>query len=578
VEKVFYLSFILDSWREDIKPIVRNKIEELDKIGVKILDWNMNEDELKLNMVLIGPKNIINVLNNIHKIFSNLLKRYDIKIINIVNSELKFLDINPSFIKSMLNLWDTYIEIFKLIREKGWKIFFDNKFKDKFIKLGLIDYNLNLTTRGESLKHFRKRIDKFIQKYHILLGLNKNKLIILSALYFMNNRDINSFLNLIGLLYPEINVIEILDELRNNGTIHISRNMLTLDRNLEKFWRDLNEIVTLLERNSYGKGVLEKVFEKIDEKVDFIILGNGDLSSFSSLKILESLVKAGIDMSKCIRVVDKLYERKIDRIVSSREIASNIVNILNILYPSILLSAKYDFYINTRKYLYIEGGKPFTYRNIRKMVEDRWFKKISLKPISSVVDEIIENIYDSIRDIYLSSSPWLYLSRKNIEIPLDLIGKVIDENIRTSMQYVDQLLYKDKIQIMNDILGKINTYIDRVKFIKKVVKLNETLSQILLNKIKYMVYDFSSILLICLNIIPGSDPMVNLLALVKRTKMLRKGVKDENLMKFYNRIIQFTRLSINQFNSNVINISILDIIEKILLQINELKEYLCEIK
>lgn len=578
MEKVFYLSFILDSWREDIKPIVRNKIEELDKIGVKILDWNMNEDELKLNMVLIGPKNIINVLNNIHKIFSNLLKRYDIKIINIVNSELKFLDINPSFIKSMLNLWDTYIEIFKLIREKGWKIFFDNKFKDKFIKLGLIDYNLNLTTRGESLKHFRKRIDKFIQKYHILLGLNKNKLIILSALYFMNNRDINSFLNLIGLLYPEINVIEILDELRNNGTIHISRNMLTLDRNLEKFWRDLNEIVTLLERNSYGKGVLEKVFEKIDEKVDFIILGNGDLSSFSSLKILESLVKAGIDMSKCIRVVDKLYERKIDRIVSSREIASNIVNILNILYPSILLSAKYDFYINTRKYLYIEGGKPFTYRNIRKMVEDRWFKKISLKPISSVVDEIIENIYDSIRDIYLSSSPWLYLSRKNIEIPLDLIGKVIDENIRTSMQYIDQLLYKDKIQIMNDILGKINTYIDRVKFIKKVVKLNETLSQILLNKIKYMVYDFSSILLICLNIIPGSDPMVNLLALVKRTKMLRKGVKDENLMKFYNRIIQFTRLSINQFNSNVINISILDIIEKILLQINELKEYLCEIK
>ncbi len=578
MEKVFYLSFILDSWREDIKPIVRNKIEELDKIGVKILDWNMNEDELKLNMVLIGPKNIINVLNNIHKIFSNLLKRYDIKIINIVNSELKFLDINPSFIKSMLNLWDTYIEIFKLIREKGWKIFFDNKFKDKFIKLGLIDYNLNLTTRGESLKHFRKRIDKFIQKYHILLGLNKNKLIILSALYFMNNRDINSFLNLIGLLYPEINVIEILDELRNNGTIHISRNMLTLDRNLEKFWRDLNEIVTLLERNSYGKGVLEKVFEKIDEKVDFIILGNGDLSSFSSLKILESLVKAGIDMSKCIRVVDKLYERKIDRIVSSREIASNIVNILNILYPSILLSAKYDFYINTRKYLYIEGGKPFTYRNIRKMVEDRWFKKISLKPISSVVDEIIENIYDSIRDIYLSSSPWLYLSRKNIEIPLDLIDKVIDENIRTSMQYVDQLLYKDKIQIMNDILGKINTYIDGVKFIKKVVKLNETLSQILLNKIKYMVYDFSSILLICLNIIPGSDPMVNLLALVKRTKMLRKGVKDENLMKFYNRIIQFTRLSINQFNSNVINISILDIIEKILLQINELKEYLCEIK
>lgn len=578
MEKVFYLSFILDSWREDIKPIVRNKIEELDKIGVKILDWNMNEDELKLNMVLIGPKNIINVLNNIHKIFSNLLKRYDIKIINIVNSELKFLDINPSFIKSMLNLWDTYIEIFKLIREKGWKIFFDNKFKDKFIKLGLIDYNLNLTTRGESLKHFRKRINKFIQKYHILLGLNKNKLIILSALYFMNNRDINSFLNLIGLLYPEINVIEILDELRNNGTIHISRNMLTLDRNLEKFWRDLNEIVTLLERNSYGKGVLEKVFEKIDEKVDFIILGNGDLSSFSSLKILESLVKAGIDMSKCIRVVDKLYERKIDRIVSSREIASNIVNILNILYPSILLSAKYDFYINTRKYLYIEGGKPFTYRNIRKMVEDRWFKKISLKPISSVVDEIIENIYDSIRDIYLSSSPWLYLSRKNIEIPLDLIGKVIDENIRTSMQYVDQLLYKDKNQIMNDILGKINTYIDRVKFIKKVVKLNETLSQILLNKIKYMVYDFSSILLICLNIIPGSDPMVNLLALVKRTKMLRKGVKDENLMKFYNRIIQFTRLSINQFNSNVINISILDIIEKILLQINELKEYLCEIK
>ena len=578
MEKVFYLSFILDSWREDIKPIVRNKIEELDKIGVKILDWNMNEDELKLNMVLIGPKNIINVLNNIHKIFSNLLKRYDIKIINIVNSELKFLDINPSFIKSMLNLWDTYIEIFKLIREKGWKIFFDNKFKDKFIKLGLIDYNLNLTTRGESLKHFRKRINKFIQKYHILLGLNKNKLIILSALYFMNNRDINSFLNLIGLLYPEINVIEILDELRNNGTIHISRNMLTLDRNLEKFWRDLNEIVTLLERNSYGKGVLEKVFEKIDEKVDFIILGNGDLSSFSSLKILESLVKAGIDMSKCIRVVDKLYERKIDRIISSREIASNIVNILNILYPSILLSAKYDFYINTRKYLYIEGGKPFTYRNIRKMVEDRWFKKISLKPISSVVDEIIENIYDSIRDIYLSSSPWLYLSRKNIEIPLDLIGKVIDENIRTSMQYVDQLLYKDKNQIMNDILGKINTYIDRVKFIKKVVKLNETLSQILLNKIKYMVYDFSSILLICLNIIPGSDPMVNLLALVKRTKMLRKGVKDENLMKFYNRIIQFTRLSINQFNSNVINISILDIIEKILLQINELKEYLCEIK
>jgi len=578
VEKVFYLSFILDSWREDIKPIVRNKIEELDKIGVKILDWNMNEDELKLNMVLIGPKNIINVLNNIHKIFSNLLKRYDIKIINIVNSELKFLDINPSFIKSMLNLWDTYIEIFKLIREKGWKIFFDNKFKDKFIKLGLIDYNLNLTTRGESLKHFRKRINKFIQKYHILLGLNKNKLIILSALYFMNNRDINSFLNLIGLLYPEINVIEILDELRNNGTIHISRNMLTLDRNLEKFWRDLNEIVTLLERNSYGKGVLEKVFEKIDEKVDFIILGNGDLSSFSSLKILESLVKAGIDMSKCIRVVDKLYERKFDRIVSSREIASNIVNILNILYPSILLSAKYDFYINTRKYLYIEGGKPFTYRNIRKMVEDRWFKKISLKPISSVVDEIIENIYDSIRDIYLSSSPWLYLSRKNIEIPLDLIGKVIDENIRTSMQYVDQLLYKDKNQIMNDILGKINTYIDRVKFIKKVVKLNETLSQILLNKIKYMVYDFSSILLICLNIIPGSDPMVNLLALVKRTKMLRKGVKDENLMKFYNRIMQFTRLSINQFNSNVINISILDIIEKILLQINELKEYLCEIK
>ena len=578
MEKVFYLSFILDSWREDIKPIVRNKIEELDKIGVKILDWNMNEDELKLNMVLIGPKNIINVLDNIHKIFSNLLKRYDIKIINIVNSELKFLDINPSFIKSMLNLWDTYIEIFKLIREKGWKIFFDNKFKDKFIKLGLIDYNLNLTTRGESLKHFRKRINKFIQKYHILLGLNKNKLIILSALYFMNNRDINSFLNLIGLLYPEINVIEILDELRNNGTIHISRNMLTLDRNLEKFWRDLNEIVTLLERNSYGKGVLEKVFEKIDEKVDFIILGNGDLSSFSSLKILESLVKAGIDMSKCIRVVDKLYERKIDRIVSSREIASNIVNILNILYPSILLSAKYDFYINTRKYLYIEGGKPFTYRNIRKMVEDRWFKKISLKPISSVVDEIIENIYDSIRDIYLSSSPWLYLSRKNIEIPLDLIGKVIDENIRTSMQYVDQLLYKDKNQIMNDILGKINTYIDRVKFIKKVVKLNETLSQILLNKIKYMVYDFSSILLICLNIIPGSDPMVNLLALVKRTKMLRKGVKDENLMKFYNRIIQFTRLSINQFNSNVINISILDIIEKILLQINELKEYLCEIK
>jgi len=578
VEKVFYLSFILDSWREDIKPIVRNKIEELDKIGVKILDWNMNEDELKLNMVLIGPKNIINVLNNIHKIFSNLLKRYDIKIINIVNSELKFLDINPSFIKSMLNLWDTYIEIFKLIREKGWKIFFDNKFKDKFIKLGLIDYNLNLTTRGESLKHFRKRINKFIQKYHILLGLNKNKLIILSALYFMNNRDINSFLNLIGLLYPEINVIEILDELRNNGTIHISRNMLTLDRNLEKFWRDLNEIVTLLEKNSYGKGVLEKVFEKIDEKVDFIILGNGDLSSFSSLKILESLVKAGIDMSKCIRVVDKLYERKFDRIVSSREIASNIVNILNILYPSILLSAKYDFYINTRKYLYIEGGKPFTYRNIRKMVEDRWFKKISLKPISSVVDEIIENIYDSIRDIYLSSSPWLYLSRKNIEIPLDLIGKVIDENIRTSMQYVDQLLYKDKNQIMNDILGKINTYIDRVKFIKKVVKLNETLSQILLNKIKYMVYDFSSILLICLNIIPGSDPMVNLLALVKRTKMLRKGVKDENLMKFYNRIMQFTRLSINQFNSNVINISILDIIEKILLQINELKEYLCEIK
>jgi len=578
VEKVFYLSFILDSWREDIKPIVRNKIEELDKIGVKILDWNMNEDELKLNMVLIGPKNIVNILDNIHKIFSNLLKRYDIKIINIVNSELKFLDINPSFIKSMLNLWDTYIEIFKLIREKGWEIFFDNKFKDKFIKLGLIDYDLNLTMRGESLKHFRKRIDKFIQKYHILLGLNKNKLIILSALYFMNNRDINSFLNLIGLLYPEINVIEILDELRNNGTIHVSKNMLTLDRNLEKFWRDLNEIVTLLERNSYGKGVLEKVFEKIDGKVDFIILGNGDLSSFSSLKILESLVKAGIDMSKCIRVVDKLYERKIDRIVSSREIASNIANILNILYPSILLSAKYDFYINTRKYLYIEGGKLFTYRNIRKMVEDRWFKKISLKLISSVVDEIIENIYDSIRDIYLSSSPWLYLSRKNIEIPLDLIDKVIDENIRTSMQYIDQLLYKDKIQIMNDILDRINTYIDRVKFIKKVVKLNETLSQILLNKVKYIIYDFTSILLICLNIIPGSDPMVNLLTLAKRTKMLRKGVKDENLIKFYNRIIQFTRLSINQFNSNVINISILDIIEKILLQVDELKEYLCEIK
>ena len=213
---------------------------------------------------------------------------------------------------------------------------------------------------------------------------------------------------------------ELLDRLIRKGYVNENFNLSTAGRNL------VNSFLKKVEK--YLKKIMESK-NSINFNVNTILVTKKDLTEFDPIRLFTSLVRAGISIDISKRVTVALVELYSGKVVSLLELIGAVEYLLNLLDPSGFSAKQYLYYIFTPKFLGIrrENGEiiPLTYQVLRDIVWET-FSKVILKASPFLVDQIVEDVYEGIRRLYVRSPGKVVLDFRELN---DIVYSVLSHRI-----------------------------------------------------------------------------------------------------------------------------------------------------
>lgn len=202
-----------------------------------------------------------------------------------------------------------------------------------------------------------------------------------------------------------------------------------------------------------GHNVVSKAFDSIDGRVKYVVKRSGLVEAFTFGRILESLIRGGVEYDISLSTVDALSDLfGLSDVVGADEIVSSIKRKLTEHDSTRERTEHYSFYVNTHAYLCwrVEDRLiPFDRPLLEKQLISRWFTLPNFSYSSSVVKTLTSKIYDGIRGLHEAIIPnWAGGGTDlPIELPTDFVCGIIDYTVSRAIPVLAHFPSKRTVEL-----------------------------------------------------------------------------------------------------------------------------------
>lgn len=506
----------------------RRAIDRVQKVlsetGSRIIDWSLEENLSKMIVIVDTPsEDIIELLGVVESNIRAVLEQHGIGTETEIKASIDGLEVDRDlmfkllWLRNISSILDAIVLI-DILQDLKLAIgtissFVNEKFAQECAKL------YEIASRDRRIKDILSQVSNSLKRISKRppLGIC-SAITVLGEVEGMPKED---FLEkyLIALHLFSIDKLETVETLERFGLLARDE-VIQLTEEGRRLHRDLSKLMKSLLLKVEEKKELTEAFREINKKMKFIVLRDGRFDEFKSQKILESLVRAGIDVDISIRSIDRFLSFLPLDIVSSEYLLRSISRELMLYDPSGRSSSFYEFYMETGRYVIIKVDNTeriFTFKLVRGILKGI-LKPLILDVPSYVEDEIVERVYETIRMLASLSAQKAVPLREyySIEIEEGLLKTLCREGLRLSIVTPDLLDEGiDQKIILLRARGLLMQSMDELR--------KTTLSSWGYRSFIRGLFYISSALMILMNILPGTSLIANLSVLLSRLEEYRKG-------------------------------------------------------
>ena len=497
---------------------------KLTEMGSRILDWSLEEDLSKIILIVDTPlRNVMDVLNMAEDNIRFTLRKHGIGMRTEVKAVIEGLEMDRDLMLKLLLIRDTslILDIIVLIRKvQDYKSIMD--LMGSHVNIEFIHRCIELYRELVHEKEFENLLASILNYFRELsidelLGICSAIMVVKEVEGMLVEEFLEKYLTTLHVF--NVDKLETIRKLKELEILAESKTIQFTDRG-KKLYDYLNELRRMLLLKLEEKKDLSNTFESINKNIKYIVMYNGRFIEFRSQKILESLVRAGIDVDISIKCIDRFISLLPLNVVSSECLLRSISNALMLYDPSGRSSSLYEFYVGTGKYLIIKLGnteRTLTFKLVRNIVKEI-SKTLELDIPSYVEDEVVERVYESVRTLASLSAQRATLMRDyySIEIEEGLLRTLCQEGLRLSIA-TPELLSESLDQ-------SIILMCARRLLTKSVEEIYKTTVSIwgYRSLIRGLFY-ISSAMMVLLRMLPGSSLVANASVLLSRLEDYKKG-------------------------------------------------------
>ena len=451
--------------------------------------WEVMEDELRFVLMLRGdPEACELFVNDVETELGTVLRnQFGISINKLVVSRVT--DVTPPpddltnlrlDIKKIQNFQrifyflqnETNAQKFRnLLLEIGQMV--ENEYSDTLNELALYDKEydtgaLKLTPLGYGVQKFVSDIIATHQMLNHILQVDCTFPLLFLLESLEEKRSESKTLELSILLLqnePEI-IEEALHFLKAENFIQLTSNngLIASDIGTTTL-KQFMSLVNMITEEQKAHNVISKAFESIDERVKYVIKRSGTVEAFTFGKILESLIRGGIEYDTSLTTVDALSDLfGYNDVVGANEVVASIKRKLNEHDLTHERAERYNFYVNTHTYLsWNDNGRivPFDHSRLEKVLISRWFSLPNYTFSGSVINGLASKIYDAIRSFHAVIIPYMSDNSEDlpIELPPDFVCQIIDYIVLKAIPVLEHIPRKSKTSSINESIYQL-TYED----------------------------------------------------------------------------------------------------------------------
>ena len=545
-------------WTDDLVILIPKCIEmireEIKEMNFSITNWKLEEDELRLLLILRGELNLArNVTEKIRDLLLEKLSKKKIFVRVVIASVLERLWSDPikmeeyrymvsllraygSFFRSLVKFGNVVFDFLDGLRKKIVVSLDQENISNSLVEIlelsrviEIVDNDVRINGRGRAILFRKNEIKKIVEQFKkLILEDQKNVLLALSYLAEAE-QEYNIFIeiafSMLDLSIDEL--FSIIEALKSEGLI-IEDNSVSLRGNIRDFYENAIRLILDIEnkRASTLENPLTTFMEQVDSRVKYVVLGGGRVEKFSFGRILESMIMAGIPSELATSVIDDLIDLFSARnVVTSEEILIAVKRALNLRDTSGEFAKRYEYFVKTRRFLAVEcGNTMFSFtREIVGRIFDSYSK--SLFPLiwsQAVKNLIIRTVYDTIRTnyiprtlrkTYLNSPEILIISKNHIE-------RIIEETLASCIPFYNEIKKSKNIRFgVIDLLNK------HIKIIQSLFQSSIQIDHSIEDAIKEFLKGadmFIAITLLTLGYIPGPNLQSNAMILRQISITARK--------------------------------------------------------
>lgn len=567
---IYFFSIVDERIISHVSKVITNIKRELEFIGIKLIDWRIDKESSICVFNLYGDLNRVEEVEKLideklRNSLANLVNYRKIAAHRLEQSIYSLTDVSQDL--SEVNILRKYFDFIAHLS----KLRSLEKIELESIKNRNIEW---------CIKHRKKQIKDNIQLIYSVIDkwqkdgffdLSEEAFSILYLLYKSNPINRESIIEVGSFalkIHPEIVDIH-LNGMKQKGFLEKMQGKLFLAKKTQNFLREFLPLVTKIEKSGIRAASLRNLILPHDEEgaqTKYIVHRNGNISNFSTNKLLESLILAGVDSDVANKAIYAIVEYTDQRdIIPESELTSLVKMILDVLDPTGESRLKYDFFINTRNKIMIKYKElilPFSYDTFRLIVKEKLLSKSSFKVTSSIIDMIVTHVLKIIRSTF--SLAFKDITRnESIIIEEDYLNTVIEEILKNSIPFYKQVSEEKINRLIRDTLTK------SISFFNKVLTCEEYLGVELLNDFFEGAKNLLWAVLIDLGYWPHPN-MISSASLI--SQIIKKSDLKSDKKKLFKRIDEFSR-RVAQLILKIRPLSFGMIDDKMLKQVREISKF-----
>jgi|GEM_PF-7109815 len=470
----------------DLQELMKEVEAQVREVGARIRGWKIIEDEMEAIFVIkaIDKKSAESAMKILEENLGNFLKKQGMIMNRISVSQVEDEDLSSDekvdllmklqslrlIIDIMILIKECDPYVHKLLTELSKRPY--SQVPDLSTSTD-ISVNASIMQRLESLGVVEKVERDIIRLSTIgswLLDLYEDLKEVANKLESFGNETATIYLLLfllhmyegdLGLLYEKVFPIldieqyhdpslvnSMLEKLENAEIVKRSNRWVEILPKGKALIGELERILSFWEENYVGrlKNPIKELFDTLSSEKKYVVLRDGKLSKFSYEKILESLIRANIDVSIALSVIDSIVNSlRGSAIVGSDEIVWSICRALDSIDGTGEFSTRYQYYVSTQDFLVIKSKNghmyPFSRTTIEMLVTRNFLSKIPLKASKSMVESLASQIYEGLRSLFMTLVPRVVAIRDETPlcVPEELILEIIRAILSSAVPYFAQL-------------------------------------------------------------------------------------------------------------------------------------------